>query len=119
MKTHLGFASVQVRDLEASRTFYTDVIGWEVAPSQQQGAAVFQDEAGAVFAIRKPFEQTDTSQALGVGVGLWFAVPDADAAHARMLSGGAEIVAPPKPGPFGRMFTLRDPDGYLLTFYGG
>ncbi len=117
MQTNLGFASVQVRDLEASRKFYTDVIGWEVAAPGRPGAAVFREGAGAVFAIREPFAQTDTSQHLGVGVGLWFAVPDADAAHARMAAGGAQVISPPAPGPFGRMFTLRDPDGYQLTFY--
>lgn len=119
MQTNLDFASVQVRDLAASRAFYTGVIGWEVSAPERPDAAVFTDGAGASFAVRAPFANTDMSKDLGVGVGLWFAVPDADAAHARMVAGGARVVSPPAPGPFGRMFTLRDPDGYLLTFHEG
>lgn len=30
---------------------------------------------------------------------------------------GAEIVDPLSPGEFGPEFTVRDPDGYLLTFH--
>jgi predicted enzyme related to lactoylglutathione lyase len=28
------------------------------------------------------------------------------------------IVQPPQPGPFGRMFSFVDPDGYTITVHG-
>ncbi|WP_245872682.1 VOC family protein [Deinococcus planocerae] len=117
MQTRLDFASVQVRDLGASREFYSQVIGFETAEHSPPGAVVFRDGQGAIFAIRVPLPGTDTSKDLGLGVGLWFAVGDADALHARIVSGGGQVVSPPQPGPFGRMFVVRDPDGYGLTFH--
>lgn len=116
MNTRLDFVSVQVRDLEASKRYYTQVVGFEVTEGPPH-AVIFRDEQGTVFAVRDPFPQTDVSKDFGVGTALWFAVADADAAHARMATSGAEVVSPPQPGPFGRVFTVRDPDGYLLSFH--
>lgn len=117
MHTRLDFMSVQVRDLEASQEFYTQVIGFEATEPSRPGAMVFRDGQGAIFAIRLPLPGTDTSKDLGLGVGLWFTVEDADAAHACIVSNGGQVVSPPQPGPFGRMFVVRDPDGYQLTFH--
>lgn len=117
MHTRLDFVSVQVRDLGASQEFYTQVIGFEAAEHAPPGAVVLRDGQGAIFAIRLPLPGTDTSKALGLGVGLWFAVEDADATHARIVTSGGPVVSPPRPGPFGQMFVVRDPDGYLLTFH--
>ena len=108
-----------MRDLGASQEFYTRVVGFEAAEHAPPGAVVFRNEGGAIFALRLPFPQTDTTRDLGLGVSLWFAVEDADAHHARIVAGGGEITSPPQPGPFGRMFGVRDPDGYLLTFHQG
>lgn len=119
MQTRLNFMSVQVRDLEASQEFYTQVIGFGATEHSRPGALVFQETQGAIFAIRLPLPGTDTSKDLGLGVGLWFAVEDADAVHAQIVSRGGQVVSPPQPGPFGRMFVVRDPDGYQLTFHQG
>lgn len=117
MRTQLDFVSVQVRDLGASDVFYREVIGFEVAGPGRPGAVVFGDARGAIFAIREPLPGTEMGQALGAGVALWFAADDADALHARVAAAGGAVVSPPQPGPFGRMFVVRDPDGYLLTFH--
>lgn len=119
MNTRLDFASVQVRDLGASQKFYTQVLGFALAPLERPGAVVFEDEQGAIFAIREPFPHTDVSKDLGLGVGLWFAVEDADATHTRIVAAGGHVLSLPQPGPFGRMFVVRDPDGYQLTFHQG
>ncbi len=47
------FIALQVRDLEASRRFYTDALGLEPAPQSPPGAVVFQT-APIPFAIREP-----------------------------------------------------------------
>ena len=117
MQTRLEFMSVQVRDLDVSREFYTRALGFELAEHSPPGAAVFRDARGATFALRTLLPQTDPAQALGVGVSLWFAVEDIGAAHARVLAGGGRALTPPQPGPFGQMFTLQDPDGYQITLY--
>jgi predicted enzyme related to lactoylglutathione lyase len=39
----------------------------------------------------------------------------AQALHDRLAAAGVPIVAEPFDGPFGRTFSFRDPDGYVLT----
>ncbi len=119
MQTRLDFMSVQVRDLGASQEFYTQVIGLEAAEHSRPGAMVFRNQQGAIFAIRVPLPGTEISKDFGLGVGIWFAVEDADAVHAHIVLAGGQVVSPPQPGPFGRMFVVRDPDGYQLTFHQG
>lgn len=111
----LDFVSIQVRDLEASTRFYTDILGFQVNETRSD-AIVFAQTSGAAFAIRKPMVDLEASR-LGWGVGVWFAVPDADALHEKAVAHGARVLAPPANGPFGRMFVVADPDGYALTLH--
>ena len=44
---------------------------------------------------------------------IYLVVPDADAAHARAVSAGAEIIRPLQDTPYGsREFGVKDPEGY-------
>ena len=113
----LDFASVQVRDLEASRQYYTEVLGFEVSPEGPPHAVVFKNDAGAIFAIRTPLTDLGSAPKLGLGASFWFAVPDADDLHDRVVEKGGTIAMPIQDGPFGRMFVVIDPDGYSLTFH--
>ncbi|MBB6099631.1 putative enzyme related to lactoylglutathione lyase [Deinobacterium chartae] len=116
MQTRLDFVSLQVRDLEVARQFYVQMLGFQEA-GPRPGAAVFQDAAGAIFAVRVPFSDTDMSAPLGVGVSLWFTVTDPDDLHARLQAQGLQVTAL-QDGPFGRVFTLTDPDGYRISLHG-
>lgn len=117
MPTRQDFTSIGVRDLVGARQYYTAVLGFTPSDLERPGAVVFENAEGAIFAIRTIQPGTSADAALGAGVSLWFAVDDADAAHARVVTAGAQVLSPPQPGPFGRMFVVRDPDGYLLTFH--
>lgn len=114
---NLGFVSVQVRDLERSSRFYTEVLGFERAQSPNPDAVLFKNNTGAIFAIRKPFQPLDGK--LGTGVGLWFTVPNVDVLAERVTAAGATVTRPLGDGPFGRMFVALDPDGYALTLHQG
>jgi predicted enzyme related to lactoylglutathione lyase len=113
----LDFVAVQVRDLEASRRFYTEQLGLAVAPHSPPNAVVFQTEP-IPFAVREPIVDLDESQRLGWGVALWFLADDADALHAVLAAHAVPIAQPPQNGPFGRMFSFVDPDGYTITVHG-
>jgi lactoylglutathione lyase len=115
--TNLDFVSLQVQDLEASSLFYTQTLGFEVGQSPNPVAVVFRDAAGAIFAVRKPLIDLSTIPRLGVGVGLWFAVTDVEAAYQRAIQTGATILQELSDSPFGRMFVLADPDGYSVTVH--
>lgn len=113
----LDFVSLQVRDLEKTRSFYTDVLGFSVVPQERPDALVFRTSVGASFAVRKPLVDLNAVQRLGWGVGLWFGAQEIDSLHERVRDCGATVLRPPADGPFGRMFVVEDPDGYQLTLH--
>src|SRR5690606_32408908 len=63
-----------VRDLEASKDFYTNKLGFEPLEIGNPEAVVFKYNKGeASFAIRKPIRNIDGKE-LGIGTSLWFAI---------------------------------------------
>src|SRR5215218_3208451 len=97
-----------VRDLDKTRTFYTDVLGFQVE-NDQPGFLQFTNTGGATFALGPEGAGEETE--------VWWFVDDADAAHEHLRAHGAEIVSPPKDEPFGRTVVIKDPAGtslYLL-----
>lgn len=112
------FVSFQVRDREASARFYEESIGLTRLPAPNPAAAVFST-GGVAFAVRDPFPgvDLDAPSQLGAGIGIWFHNDDTEALHARLLAEGVPIVQEPFEGPFGLQFSLRDPDGYIVTIH--
>jgi predicted enzyme related to lactoylglutathione lyase len=109
------FLALQVRDLQRSAAFYEQTLGMERAASSPPGAVVFATEPIA-FAVRDPLPGTNLDGGQpGLGVALWLGVHDAQALHDRITAADVQIVAEPFDGPFGRTFSFRDPDGYVLT----
>jgi lactoylglutathione lyase len=111
------FASLQVRDLEASSAFYTEKLGFERSDMKNPDAVIFKYNQGAAsFAIRKPLEDIE-KQELGKGVSLWFAIDGSiDVLHASLIKKGVTILGTIMETPFGKAFHVKDPDGYKLTF---
>jgi predicted enzyme related to lactoylglutathione lyase len=108
------FIGIQTKELEAARTFYTEVVGLKVAPHSPPGAVVF-DTSPIPFAVRTPLVELKATDGLGDGVAIWFGCDDADALHDHLVKHETAIVFPPKDGPFGRYFAFRDPFGYTIT----
>ena len=108
------FIAIQVKDLDAARRFYTEVVGLTVNPHGPPDAVVF-DTKPIPFAARAPTVDLDAVEALGHGMALWFACDDADALHQHLVDQEVAVLFPPKDGPFGRFFVFRDPFGYLIT----
>jgi predicted enzyme related to lactoylglutathione lyase len=116
------FVSFQVRDIDASATFYADVIGLSRIPAPNPDAAVFSaGPDSTAFAVRRPFPGVDLDAAApspGYGIGVWFHNADPAAVHERALAAGATVVQEPFDGPFGTQFAVLDPDGYTVTVHG-
>jgi len=108
------FIGIQVENIEAARTFYTEVVGLTLAPRSPPGAFVF-DTRPVPFAVRQPVVDLEATDKLGWGIALWFGCDDADALHAHLAEQGIQIEFSPKDGPFGRYFAFRDPFGYSIT----
>ena len=108
------FIGIQTENLDAARTFYTEIVGLKVAPHSPPGAIVF-DTSPIPFAVRAPVTDLKDREALGEGIAIWFGCDDADALHEHLVQNDTPILFPPKDGPFGRYFAFRDPFGYTIT----
>jgi lactoylglutathione lyase len=113
----LEFASLQVRDLEVSKAFYTDKLGFEVSEMSNPYACVFKFNKGeASFAIRTPMTDLDDKE-LGVGASLWFAIDGTiEDLQTDLNTKGVLPVGTINNTPFGKTILVKDPDGYVLTF---
>ncbi len=111
------FIALQVRNLQASRTFYMEQLGLELAPQSPPNAIVFRTQP-IPFAIREPSVNLDAVSHLGWGVALWLQCDHADELCASLEGHGVPIVQRPFDGPFGRTFSFVDPDGYTITTHG-
>ena len=113
----LDFASLQVRDLEVSKAFYTEKLGFEPSEMSNQYACVFKYKKGeASFAIRTPIHNIDDKE-LGVGASLWFAVDEKiEDLQKHLAEKDVAILGTINNTPFGKTLMVKDPDGYVITF---
>ncbi len=113
----LEFISLQVRDLETSKEFYTQKLGFEIAEMKNPEAVIFKYNKGeASFAIRKPLENLNNKE-LGSGVSVWFSIDEKiEYLQSRFLESGVSILGTIMDTPFGKALHVKDPDGYKLTF---
>ena len=110
------FVALQWQDKEAGRKFYQEMLGLELASFSPPDAVVFDTEPIA-FAIREPLVDLDLTAYRGHGVVLWLLADDTEAVFEHFKAQGAEIVRALGESPFGKTFTFRDPEGYLVTIH--
>lgn len=117
MMRTLVFASLQVRDLEASKTFYTEKLGFELSEMTNPQAVIFKHKRGeASFAIRTALENLEGRE-LGLGTSIWFAInEDIESLKATLLERGVVLLGDIMSTPFGKALHVKDLDGYKLTF---
>ncbi|WP_432572678.1 VOC family protein [Kineococcus sp. SYSU DK005] len=113
------FIALQVRDLARAAAFYEGHLGLRRAPASPPGAVVF-DTAPVPLAVREPLPGVDLDAAVprpGTGVALWLHAEGVQDLHDRLAAAGVPVLSAPADGPFGRTFTVADPDGYALTLH--
>lgn len=112
----LTFASLQVKNLEASKDFYEHLLGFEVSNTNPQACVFKYNQGEASFAIRTPLEPLEDRE-LGIGVAIWFAVEeDVEVLKEKFIKNGVTTAGQIIETPFGRAFHVKDLDGYKLTF---
>lgn len=117
---NLGFVILYVRDMAASRAFYTDVLGLtEVAEVSGPHFVTLRGDGGSLVSLQdKATAQFPPKDEAGNGgVELSFAVDDVDGTWRRWQTRGVTLVTEPMDLPFGRYFMARDPEGYYLSVY--
>ena len=109
------FISLQVRNLSASLTFYTEMLGLPVDPRFNAPDFVLFDSSTIPFALREAKVNPAEAPQPGWGMTLWIDCDNVNELHAKLAAAGATIIKPPFDGPFGRTFIFADPDGYRIT----
>ena len=112
------FISLQSQNLDASRAFYERYLGLVRSPTGPPHAVVF-DTKPIAFALRDVVPGTDLTSVArpGIGAAIWLHATDVQEIHDALVANGHPIVSAPMDGPFGRTFTLADPDGYQITLH--
>ena len=112
------FVSLQVRDLATSQAFYERYLGLVRSPAGPPHAVVFTTSPIA-FALRDlaPGTDLDAVEQPGLGTAVWLHATDVQDIHDALVADGHRVVVEPFDGPFGRTFTLADPDGYHVTLH--
>ena len=109
------FISLQVRNLSASRTFYTELLGLSIDERFNAPDFVLFDTHSIPFALREANVDLDKAPQPGWGMILWIDCDQVNELHAKLQTAGVTIITPPFDGPFGRTFVFTDPDGYRIT----
>ena len=119
-------ANLMVKDMEKTIAFYRDVLGFDVAMSQPENppfawVSMVRDGAGIMFATRESFEaDPDLEMFKGMKIGgslvMWIIVDDVKSIETA-VQGKAEIVKRLTKQFYGMLeLTIKDPNGYVLTF---
>ena len=112
-----GFISIAVRDARASAGFYERYLGavrdtFDFGPD----SAVFVGwPTFALSSVRRPGLPEPSPETTTIQ--LWWRASDAQALCEQARADGVPILTEPFDGPFGRTFTMADPDGYRITVY--
>jgi predicted enzyme related to lactoylglutathione lyase len=112
-----GFISIAVTDAERSATFYERYLGAKRDTFDfGAGAIAFVGwPAFAVNSMRPPGQPGPSPETTSIQ--LWWRASDAQALFEIVVADGVPILREPFDGPFGRTFTMADPDGYRVTVY--
>jgi catechol 2,3-dioxygenase-like lactoylglutathione lyase family enzyme len=107
----LNFVIVHVKDMAAARAFYTEKLEYAVV-DETPGFIQLDAGNGATLSL-----QLDDQAAPTTSVELWWEVADADATYALLTGRHVEVAEEPKDMPFGRVFSLKDPEGNLVNYF--
>jgi catechol 2,3-dioxygenase-like lactoylglutathione lyase family enzyme len=116
--THL----LVVADLDASRSFYADVVGAKVVREyggtscvlQIQGAWLLLVTGGPPTPDKPDVTFAPPGDLTRVSHEMTFRVPDCAAAYETLRGRGARFLTPPVESPWEVRAFFRDPDGHLL-----
>ena len=115
--THGDFSWCELltRDVEASKKFYQQVLGWtmEDVPMQDGSYIILKTEGRPVGGIMRMPPQIP--QQAPSHWGSYVTVDDVDAAAKKAQQLGAKILVPPKDSPDARFCIFEDPQGAVLS----
>jgi len=109
----LDHIELPVRDYQAARDWYRDMLGFEVEfEIPERRTAALRDEADLTI-----FVHEGAAPAPAAGLSFTIQVEDVDAKAAELADRGARFVHPPQKVYWGYGAELVDPDGYRLRLW--
>ena len=116
---NINVAYVYVKNWEAAKKFYSELLGWPVAYSDDEmGWQEFGAEGEAHFAISL-WEDKDSEPARGVGMTIVFTVEDVPAAVRDLRAKGVRCEDPVVIPGVVTIGTFYDPEGNRLQMASG
>ncbi|HEX8028748.1 MAG TPA: VOC family protein [Vicinamibacterales bacterium] len=121
--SHLQHVAIVVRDYDAAIRFFVDALDFELiedVPSLTNDGrpkrwVVVRPRGGETSILLAKADGDKQAAVVGEQfagrVGLFLRVDDFDAAYARLLAAGVEIVASPRTEAYGRIVVFRDLEG--------
>jgi lactoylglutathione lyase len=114
-----------VTDFEQALAFYRDALGLEELPAwaDQEGRVAILDAGRATLELvdesqAQAIDRIEVGRRVAGPVRVAFQVADSDAAAARLVAAGAELIAGPVTTPWNdRNVRLQAPDGTQLTLF--
>ena len=98
---------LRVEDLEASRRYYIQTLGFSLDWDADAMISVSRDGKSIMLCERAQGRP---------GVRLWIGVEDADALFAEFVAKNAQVRSPPQNFTWAYEFQVEDPDGHVLRF---
>jgi predicted enzyme related to lactoylglutathione lyase len=119
MAAQLGLAMLVVEDVPSCKTFYTELLGFEVVKDFSSDEFVFlHSRAGGTNLALQDASASDYGVPLKRGgLALGFMVEDADATYRDWQSKSVEILGEVGDMGAGRMFAAKDPAGNYIQVY--
>lgn len=100
---------LRVDDLNVSRQYYIDVLGFRLDWEAPYMISVSRDGHAIMLCEGHQGQK---------GTWLWIGVEDVDALHGAFVAAGAIIRDPPQNFSWAYEFQVEDPDGHVLRFGG-
>ncbi|MDF3074831.1 MAG: glyoxalase [Alphaproteobacteria bacterium] len=117
----IDYTAIFVRDMEAMRRFYENVLGFPLMRELSAGWIEYRVGSNTLALAKPGMIPNDVPTPKGsASLQLAFRVPppDVDRCAAELAQHGIALVSPPTDRPFGhRTLFFRDPDGNLLEIY--
>ena len=111
-----SWCELLTRDVESSKEFYKQVLGWEMEEMPMEGGAYTVIKAGEQAVAGIMAMPPQVPQEVPSHWGSYVTVDDVDAIAKKAEDAGATIVVPPSDVPnVGRFCTFQDPQGAVLS----
>jgi predicted enzyme related to lactoylglutathione lyase len=111
-----SWCELMTRDVDGSKKFYKQVLGWEMEEMPMEGGAYTIIKAGGQGVAGIMAMPPKVPKEVPSHWAAYVTVDDADAVAKKAQDAGATIVVPPTDVPkVGRFCTFQDPQGAVLS----